>query len=494
MKDVGQELARARRRCQRLEAEHDTLCRAHAALRSERRRLRAENRRLQSENDKLRTGIDKLRTEKAELLQRLAKAERAGKRQAAPFSDNNPKTTPRKNGRKAGAQHGKHAHRPPPNQADIDECYEAPLPHACPHCGGRDFTDVETAEQFQEELPRQPLRRKFTIHRGTCRACGRRVQGRHPLQTSDATGACAAQLGADAQAGVVYLNKHAGLSYKKISATYTNLLGIPLSRGAAAQIVLRAAKKLQPALQEIHQRLADSQHLTPDETGWRLGGHPVWLHAWVGDGGATAYAIDPQRSADALERIIGIDWSGDMTHDGCSSYDRFREANHQQCVDHALRRAESLTEKYPDNKSFPTRIIDIFTNALELRDHHLAGDLDEATLYHWHEELVDELLHVSAKRYRTEAYRTFAKHLYQHGEQWFLFMIDPSIPATNHRAEQALRTPIVNRKVFGGNQEPAGARAQEVTCSVLQTCKNRARDFIRYVSDALRGHLTSLFR
>ena len=43
---------------------------------------------------------------------------------------------------------------------------------------------------------------------------------------------------------------------------------------------------------------------TPDETGWRVAGRPAWLHAWVA-ARATAYAIDPHRKADVLERRIG---------------------------------------------------------------------------------------------------------------------------------------------------------------------------------------------
>jgi len=52
--------------------------------------------------------------------------------------------------------------------------------------------------------------------------------------------------------------------------------------------------------------------------GWRIGGHPAWLHAWVGDR-AIAYGIDPQRSADALERVIGADGSSVMSHGGGSA-------------------------------------------------------------------------------------------------------------------------------------------------------------------------------
>src|SRR5262249_11157261 len=156
---------------------------------------------------------------------------------------------------------------------------------------------------------------------------------RHPLQTSAATGAAQSQLGADAQAAIVYLNKRAGMSHGKIADTFDKLFHITVTPGASAQVVMRAGKILQPVYEQIKERVKHSYHLTPDETGWRIGGRSVWLHDWVGDDGATLYAIDPRRSADVLEEVIGIGWSGSMTHDGYASYDRFEEVAHQQCLD-----------------------------------------------------------------------------------------------------------------------------------------------------------------
>ncbi len=46
---------------------------------------------------------------------------------------------------------------------------------------------------------------------------------------------------------------------------------------------------------------------------------------------------------------------------------------------------------------------------------------------------------------------------------------------------------MVNRKVWGGNRTPAGARAQSVLMSVLRTAYLRGRDFIDYLSHTLRG-------
>jgi transposase len=227
--------------------------------------------------------IDALQRRVVELEKRLDEVERTSKRQAAPFSKDDPHSQPKKPGRKAGKKYGKHGRRPPPPPEDIAETFEAPLPDACPHCGGQIAEDDDVDEQFQTDIPTQPVRREFRIHKGQCQSCGRRVRGRHPLQTSDATGAAQSQIGPNAQASIVYLNKRSGMSYGKIADYFHEANGIHINPSTASRVVLRAADKLQPAYEEIRQSLKNSTVITPDETGWRQGGRPVWLHAWVGD-------------------------------------------------------------------------------------------------------------------------------------------------------------------------------------------------------------------
>src|SRR5262249_37903162 len=76
--------------------------------------------------------------------------------------------------------------RPPlaPRPEAVDQVLEAPLPEACPHCGGS-VVETEVKPQYQTEIPRRPLVRQFNVHIGSGAGCGRRLQGRHPLQTSD---------------------------------------------------------------------------------------------------------------------------------------------------------------------------------------------------------------------------------------------------------------------------------------------------------------------
>lgn len=69
----------------------------------------------------------------------------------------------------------------------------------------------------------------FEIHYGFCTQCGRRVQARHPEQTSDATGAVGGvQIGPHAIALAAHLNKVCGVSYERIAEMFGQVFGLGL--------------------------------------------------------------------------------------------------------------------------------------------------------------------------------------------------------------------------------------------------------------------------
>jgi transposase len=91
--------------------------------------------------------VHDLQAEIERLRRQLDEATRAGKRQAAPFAKGQPKLHPRKPGRKPGKEYGRKAYRQPPSPEQIDAVHEAPLPHACPDCGGP-LDETHVAQQF----------------------------------------------------------------------------------------------------------------------------------------------------------------------------------------------------------------------------------------------------------------------------------------------------------------------------------------------------------
>lgn len=245
-------------------------------------------------------------------LERLVdQVRRGGKRQAAPFSKGSPKAEPKKPGRKGGDDYGTKAFRAAPPLDRIDEEHEAPLPDRCPHCGAadRDLRETHVAEQYQVDLPRRPVHRRFRVHFGRCACCGKGVRGRHDLQTSGALGAAASQLGPNLQAAVAHLNKHAGLSHGKTADLLQALWGVRVDRSGVCQAVLRAGRRCEGTYHKIIEHIHAAPAATSDETGWRIGGSNAWLHT-ASTPGATAYHIDRKRGYEAITHLIDPRYAG----------------------------------------------------------------------------------------------------------------------------------------------------------------------------------------
>ena len=81
----------------------------------------------------------------------------------------------------------------------------------------------------------------------------------------------------------------------------------------------------------------------------------------------------------------------------------------------------------------------------------------------------------------------FAAHLRVELPALFSFLFDPTVDATNWRAEHALRPAVVNRKVSGGNRSARGADTQQVLTSVLRTAHQRQLDPTQVLVDLLHA-------
>lgn len=421
----------------------------------------------------------------AELERIIEGLRRGGKRQAAPFSRGAPKSNPKKPGRKPGGEYGKKACRAAPKT--IDEVHEAPLPGCCPNCGSQDVGLERVERQYQTEIPTRPIHRQFNVAVGCCASCGGRVQGRHPLQTSDALGCCNSQLGGDAQALIVNLNKHAGLSHGKISDLFKTCFGISLTRGGACHAMLRAAGRCEGEYHAAVDRVHRSKSAVLDETGWRIGGVSAWLHVAVAVD-AVAYLIHRKRGFDATRELIGADYAGVLIHDGWAPYLRFDDAAHQTCLAHLLRRCHEILETAARGAViFPRKIKAILQEALALRGRLEAGLIDAAAAARHAESLQARVARLAEPIKTNPANERFAAHLFRQQNHLFTFLKRDGVDATNWRAEQALRPAVVNRKVWGGNRTERGAEAQSILMTVWQTALKLDIEPMKWLSQTLRS-------
>jgi transposase len=204
-----------------------------------------------------------LEVENRQLRDQLDESQRRAARQAAPFRRREAKKVPGGQKKRPGRPKGhKPAYRATP--AHIDDHAEVPLA-GCPGCGGA-VAEVEAIEQIIEEIP--PVRPRVTrliTYRGRCERCGE-VHSSHPLQTSTATGAARVQLGPNAKAWALALNKQFGLTTRKTCRVLKGLVGLSLSPGGLALAARRAAEKVVPGYDQLVQEIRGSAAVFADET------------------------------------------------------------------------------------------------------------------------------------------------------------------------------------------------------------------------------------
>src|SRR5713226_507263 len=429
--------------------------------------------RAQQENDRLRKEVERLKQETERLRRELEAALRATKRQAAPHSRGRPKANPKRPGRKSGGRYGRQAGRPIPKC--VDERIAVPLPAHCPHCGGGvESKSCET--QYQEEIVRRTVVRRFDIAVGCCRKCQRRVQGRHRLQTSDAVGVGRVQLGPEALTLAAILNKQMGLSLGHTRQVLSYGFGLEVSRGGLYRALARMAGRAEPTYDGLVETARQAPVNGMDETGWKVGGRLQWLHVAV-SAQVTVYAILPGRGYEQSVVILGAEYDGFLIHDGWAPYYRFQFAFHQSCLAHLLKRCREMAQiASPVAAAFPRAMEHVLHTSLELRDRHERGEVCERGLGIATGKLEAKLDRMLRTRRRNTANRRLARHL-AHERLWlFTFLHCPGLDATNNAAERAIRGMVIARKVWGGNRTWEGARTHQILASVLRTCWHQGKD------------------
>ena len=420
------------------------------------RELNARVGELEQKVQDLNNEVDRLREERDE-------AERAGKRQAAPFRVEEEKRSedPDLPGRDEG--HEASYRREP---AQIDRRVEAPM-ESCPECG-KPVTEVRPIRQVIEELP--PIRPEVvevTTYRGECEECGP-VETTHPLKTTEATGAAGTCLGPRAQAVALMLRERHGLTMRRACGVLEDGFGLDLSPGGLAQMRQRCADRLE----EEEERQPKGK-----ESLWWL-----WVFA---DENQTVYRVDPRRDREVVHRTLDSEFEGVLVSDCLRTYDN-ATPNQQKCYAHHLKAISTAQGDYEATAGEPSEYLQsvrgLLVGAMALKN--VKSDLPEQQFKERRaalEESAGRLLKPDRADSLTEIEEKIRRRLKKQRDHLFVFLDHEKVPATNNLAERRLRPAVIRRKLSCGNRTPQGARAFERVASVVETCVRQGRSVIDYL-------------
>jgi transposase len=295
------------------------------------------------------------------------------------------------------------------------------------------------------------------------------------------------QIGPNTIAMTAHLNKACGMSYGRIAEVFGQMFGLQISRSTLARSLLRLGRQAAPTYGNLIEDVRGSPVVSPDETGWRIGGDKAWLWT-VATPDTTVYQIEPGRGYAEAVKLLGEDFDGVLCVDGWAPYRGFEHAQIQTCLAHLLRRSKELRETPPTAEcaAWFEKIAAVLQEALALRNRRKAGTISSRALRIAKRKIeakMDGLL--DEPDLHDESLR-FASHLLKYREGMFLFLDRADVDATNYRAEQAIRPAVINRKTSGGNRTPRGARVQAILMSVQRTAKQRLVSAIDTFKQMLR--------
>jgi transposase len=452
----------------------DALAALHTELKELRRRLAAQEQRnqtLEAEVKRFRKQNGELQRQNEALKKQLAEAEKDAKRQTSRFPRRKRTANPKRPGRKPGSPA-----TPRPTPRNVDREIDVPVDD-CPDCCCG-LEQITVHPQFQTDIPPvTPVTTQFNVEVGTCPQCGRRVQGHHPEQVSDALGAAGNVIGPNTQTMAAQLKHHAGLSYAKISNFLFDFFQIRTAASTFVRGGQRLAQRARPTFDLLKSELRLEHVVHADETGWRIGTQSDWL--WVfSSQRITVYQVGGGRGQDVPRHMLGDDFQGILVSDGLASYDPLPYLK-GRCVGHVLARISKLQAALPDRHVWNLlRLKELLQEAIGL-----AGRRNQlkSTGYRRRvrelENRLDMWLLLNEEHRRPEIAR-LAKHVRKHRHEWFMFLYDPLVPPTNNHAERMIRPAVIVRKLGGCNKTAAGAEVHSVLASLVVSCRQQGKRFL----------------
>jgi transposase len=394
-----------------------------------------------------------------------------------------------RSGRRPGGQpgHKRHARQlvPPERLAGLVEC----RPDGCCRCGFRlHGDDPEPVRHQVAEVPEiRPEVVEYRLHRLTCPRCGVTTRGRLPA------GVPRGGFGPRLQSLLSVLGGVYRLSKRLVRRLAGDLLGLEISTGAVAKLQRRTAEALARPMEQIVAAVRSAPAVHVDETGWREEGRKAWL--WVAaTGGATAFQIHRSRGGKALEALLGTD-PGEgrvIISDRFPTY--ARAPNRQLCWAHLRRDFTAMIDRAAGGESVGQRLLDqsrwIYTWWGGLR----GGSLSRSTFRAYVAGLrrtVEYLLREGAGcPCRWTA--TVCRSLLEAGRHLWTFAAVEGVAPDNNAAERALRHGVIWRKLSLGTASASGSRFVERMLSVVETCRQRGRDVLAFLTGCVRSALEGL--
>jgi len=391
----------------------------------------------------------------------------------------------RRRKKKIGAQKGHKQHlREPFKPEQVDQTVELKL-EACPRCGGKLKATKEPPKKHQQiELVEKPfIVTEFQQHQYWCEKCQCYHDAPLPPEVKRS-----GLFGKNLIALTGYLKGRCHMSFTTMQDFYADALGIKVSTGFLTKQIRKTSEALKGTYDNLVVHLRKEKHIHSDETGGKENGKRRWTWCFRAND-FTVFHIDPSRSSDVLEKLLGTTYSGIISCDFFSAYQKFAkkksQATLQLCWAHLIREVRYISEsKNKRVANYGKRLLNAMGDMFKTI--HRREELKEEQWFRRmkrHQRLILKIAWHRLPKKDKDAWN-IAVRLWNEEESYFRF-IESDLPATNNLAEQSIRRVVLNRKVTQGTRSDWGNRWWERIWSILATCEQQGKSVMEFLKSCV---------
>lgn len=245
---------------------------------------------------------------------------------------------------------------------------------------------------------------------------------------------------------VNYLNKYHHIPQDRLREILHDLANIPISKGSLNKMLTLSCNGLKQFYEHLKDRIANSNVLGADETGYRVTLKNFWL--WVVQNKKFSYFhFDARRSSKVMIQLIGKKlFKGILVSDFFSAYSPL-ECQKQKCNAHLFRELKHVLKCEPQAGSFIEAIFKLLVDAKNFKEGNphfnpekFANSIED--FKNRLQALVDQSLPSDYK----QALR-IQKRLRKHKHEILTFLEVYEVPFDNNASERAIRVAVIHRKV-----------------------------------------------
>ena len=350
---------------------------------------------------------------------------------------------------------------------------------SCPGCGtGLTGGWVHRTREVIE-LPLAPaevIEQVFVAR--TCALCGQRWLPQDPLK---GVVVGRQRFGVNLVSLIVTLREEGRLPIRSIQQYLQTVHQLKLSVGAIVDTIHRVARRAQPAVTEMVDRIRASPVVHADETGWRQDG--VNGYVWTFSTPTERYFLRRGRGKEVVDEALGDSFSGVLVSDFYSAYNHYLGLK-QRCWVHLLRDIRELEALYPEDAGLSR-----WTRAVrQLYDRAKECAADAARTVSGYQRSVSpsqlmlesRLLSLCRPFSKDEAapQAKLCRRIERFIKELFVFVSHPDVPPENNAAERSLRHMVISRKISGGTRSEQGSNSKMALASLFGAWRARGQNLL----------------